>query len=242
MRTYIKDLAFHYQGNRSKMMQAIKRAEKVPQYKSKYDYITIIDDSYPKALLDLYDPPLILFYSGNLNLLKKDTVAIVGSRKASSYALNQTKLLVNQLKENYVIISGLALGIDVCAHKAALKYGTIAVLGNGLDCFYPKQNTAIQKEMMVNNLVMSEFPEMIRPKPYHFPIRNRIIAALAKNIFIMAAGNKSGTMHTANVALELNRCITCLAHRIDEIDGQGCNQLIQEGAMILTKKDGLFNI
>ena len=242
MRNYLKNLAFHYHGQQNQMLKAIKNQTNVPQYQTHYPYITILDEDYPDCLRQLYDPPLVLFYQGNLALLKAEKSAVIGSRDASNYALKQTELLVNQVKQTDVIVSGLARGIDVCAHKSSLDCGTIAILGNGLDTYYPFAHQTIQKELMANHLVLSEFPDYEKPKPYYFPIRNRLIAALSKRIFIMAASEKSGTMHTANIALELNKDIYVLAHPIDDICGQGCNRLILEGAMILTKSQGLFNI
>ncbi|HEY4537510.1 MAG TPA: DNA-processing protein DprA [Erysipelothrix sp.] len=242
MRNYLKNLAIHYHGNQRKIKKALLTQQNVPEYKCDCSYLTIIDKHYPARLLELYDPPFVLFYQGNLALLRKTCSGVIGSRQANTYALNETRDLVNQLKQTDVIVSGLAYGIDVQAHQTALDCDTIAILGNGLDCYYPYAHQNIQNEMMRKHLVISEFPQGVKPRPYHFPVRNRLIAALSDRIFIMAASEKSGTMHTANISLELNKAIYVLPHRVDEMTGQGCNRLILEGAMILTKSNGLYNI
>ena len=242
LREYIKNLSFHYEGMNKRIKKALDKREKVPHYSCSYPYITIVDKNYPKQLLDLYDPPLIIYYQGDINYLKKDCISIIGSRKPNLYALEETETLVKQLREKHCIVSGLAYGIDVCAHKTALAFKTIAVLGCGLDYNYPQRHENIQNIIKQEHLLITEFPENVPPRRYHFPIRNRIIAALSDKIIIMSAANKSGTMHTVNIALELNRSIYCLPYRINDVSGIACNQLIQDGATMLTKENGLYTI
>lgn len=242
MNEYIKNLSYHYSGMNNKIKDAFVKKEKVPNYSCNYAYITIFDEEYPACLKDLYDPPMILYYQGNLSLLKSLCVGVIGSRKPNQYAIMETKYLVEQLRKNHCIVSGLAYGIDIQAHKTALDFKTIAVLGCGMNYTYPKKHKYFQREIAENHLLLTEYPENVPPRPYHFPIRNRIIAGLSKDLFIMAAAHRSGTMHTANIALELNRNIYCLPYRIGEISGQACNQLIQDGATVLTKDNDKYNI
>lgn len=242
MREYIKDLSFHYEGLNRKMRKALSTKEVIPSYPCSYPYVTIVDKNYPKKLLDLYDPPLILYYQGNFNYFNENCVSIIGSRKPSPYALEETEKLVKQLRSKHCIVSGLAYGIDLCAHKTALAFKTIAVLGCGMDYYYPKQHKYYQNIISKEHLLISEFPENVPPRKYHFPIRNRIIAALSDKVVIMSAAERSGTMHTANIALELNRSIYCLPYRVNDISGSACNRLIQDGASLLTKENDLYTI
>lgn len=242
MRNYIKDLSFHHEGINQKIVDSFVRKKKVKSYECSYDFVTILDKNYPRKLLDLSDPPMILYYQGDLGLLNENCISVVGSRRPNEYAIQETRRLVQSIREEYVIVSGLAYGIDVTAHEEALNHQTIAVLGCGLSHVYPKQHEKIQKNIAKKHLLITEFPENTGAKKYHFPIRNRIIASLSEKIIIMAGSEKSGTMHTANIALELNKQIYCLPYRIDEISGKACNMLIQEGAMMLTKENDLYNI
>ena len=189
---------------------------------------------YPKGLYDLKNPPFVLFYLGNIGLLQGPCVSVIGSRNPSEYSSTQTKKVVEVLKKEYCIVSGLAKGIDGIAHRAALDYSTVGVLGCGIDIVYPMENIRLFKEMGKNHCIVSEYPPGITPKKYFFPFRNRIIAALSPKIYVMSASVKSGTMTTVNEALELNRHVICLPHPIDDITGLGCNLLIKDGADVLT--------
>lgn len=242
MREYIKDLSFHYQGLNRKMKAALSKKEDIPHYECSYPYITIVDEAYPKKLLDLFDPPLILYYQGDISFFNETCISIIGSRRPSYYAIKETETIVAQLRNKHCIVSGLAYGIDICAHKKSLAFKTIAVLGCGMDYYYPKAHQKQQDEIAKNHLLITEFPENVPPRRYHFPIRNRIIAALSDKIIIMSAAQRSGTMHTANIALELNRSIYCLPYCINDKTGAACNQLIQEGATMLTKENDLYTI
>ena len=234
MREYIKNVAMHYNGDYHKMKQHIEKRKSVPTYKSNYPYIVIGDDAYPKRLFDLKLPPYILFYIGDTSLLKKDSVSIVGSRRPSQYALEMSHIITSKLRESYVIVSGLAKGIDQAAHHSALAFSTIAVVGCGIDVIYPKCNTKLFEKMRQTQLIISEYPQGVSPKKYYFPFRNRIIAALSETLYVMSAAKRSGTMTTVNEALSINRHVVCLPHNINEKSGEGCNQLILEGADILT--------
>ncbi len=154
---------------------------------------------------------------------------------AGEYALMATKQYVEKIKNNKVIVSGLAKGIDAQAHKYALK--TIGVLGCGIDYIYPKENTELYKSIIKNGLLISEYPDCVIPRGYHFPFRNRIIAALSKEIIVMEAQNKSGTLTTINAALALGKEVKVLPFSIFDEDGKFNNHLIYEGAEILKYED-----
>lgn len=234
MREYLINLAIHCKGNYLKMEGLLVRQTAVPHYDCTDKTLTIMDTSYPKWLLDLEHPPLVLFYCGDISLLNQVGVGVIGSRQPSAYALRMTRKLVKKVRGTLVIISGLAYGIDSVAHYEALNYRTVAVLGCGLDVYYPLENRELQDRIGKKHCLISEYPRGTRPQKYHFPVRNRIIAALAQKIYIMAAEIKSGTMTTVDHALILNREVICLPHNLDERAGAGCNLLIRDGASVLT--------
>ena len=236
-----KDLityAVLYQGDYNKIARAA--AQEIKLSKVNIDHInaiTILDDIYPPALKLLKMPPLVLFYKGNIDLLEKNKIGIVGSRAICEYGKKVTESIVQQLKHKYVLVSGLAKGIDATVHLNSLDTGTIAILGCGIDYIYPKQNKYIFEKMLPNNLLLSEYPGFTTPKKYYFPFRNRIIAALSKYIIVTQATVKSGSMHTVNAALELNKDIYVIPYDFYNQNGSGNNLLIQQGANIILWDD-----
>lgn len=237
MREYLKNLAIHYKGDYHKISKALKAQTQIPSYPISYPYITLYDSLYPECFKELEQPPYVIFYMGNPNLLSKPKVSVVGSRISDTYSLLCTEKLVHQLKKKYVIVSGLAKGIDAAAHSEALDFYTIGVLGCGIDEVYPKSNGALFDVMKSHQCIISEYPPGVKPQRHAFPFRNRLIAALGERLYVMSAGLKSGTMTSVNEALKLNRHVICLPHPIFSEVGKGCNQLIQEGADILLSFD-----
>ena len=225
--------SYMYNGEYMDIIHAIKNKEKCEDIKID-NCITIFDDLYPKEFLDLKFPPLVLYYKGNLNLLKEDKIGIVGSRLACDYALQATKLLVKKNLDK-TIVSGLALGIDACAHLNACK--TIGILGCGIDYIYPKANYNLYKQLEENGLILSEYPGLTKPLGYHFPFRNRLIASLSNCVYIMQSTINSGTMTTINEALELGKDIKVLPYDIFNQFGENNNRLILEGANIITNDE-----
>ncbi len=208
--------------------------------KLKCNYITIIDDEYPRCLKVNYKPPFILFYYGDISLLNnfEKNVAVIGARHCSSYGADMTEKIVSSIAKDVTIVSGLARGIDSIAHRSAIASGgkTIAVLGSGIDYCYPKENKALYEDIKNNHLLLSEYPLMCEPNKDNFPFRNRIIAALSKVIVVTEAMYKSGTSTTVGWALELGKSVCCLPHRAGE--NSLCNKLISEGAQLIeTGKD-----
>lgn len=217
--------AIKYDGEYNKILKAIKENEDI-NIVSDDSAITIFDSDYPKKLFDLKYPPFVLFYKGNIKLLKEESISIVGSRLACDYALKATKGLCFNNKDK-VIISGLAKGIDTYAHLSSNK--TIGILGCGINYVYPYCNYDLYRYMSNNQLIISEYPNMCKPLAYHFPFRNRIIAALANKVYIMQSKINSGTMTTVNEALELGKEIRILPYDIFNKNGLNNNKLIYEG-------------
>ncbi len=200
--------------------------------------ITILDDNYPRELLQLHDPPYVLYCIGNTNLLKSNKSGVIGSRSNSNYSENICKALIKDLDDDTVIVSGLAKGIDSFAHLYAMQYNknTIAVIGSGLDCIYPACNKDLAKKISENHLIISEYPLGINARKYHFPLRNRIIAALSTDLYVIEAAEQSGSLITANIAIELGKNIYCAPGSIFAKSYQGSHKLINDGAYLLEFK------
>ena len=240
MRNYIKNVSYHCKGDYNKMKRMIDKKSFCKNYPCTENYIVRGEKEYPIEFERLDLPPYIIFYRGDIRLLKQASIGIIGSRKPSQYALDVTEKLSRKLAERFVIVSGLAYGIDVCAHKHALDFKTIAVLGCGVDIVYPRIHKDIQNEISKSHLLISEYPPGVGPQKYHFPFRNRLIASLSHDLYVMSGTFKSGTMHTVMEALKLNQNIICLPHPITDSSGSGCNALIADGAMMLTNLNELY--
>lgn len=192
---------------------------------------TLLDASYPRSLRDLDRPPPVLYLRGHLE--EAPRISIVGSRKADPYGLEATRHFATGLvQEGLTVVSGLAVGIDTEAHRSALESGgrSIAILGCGLDLCYPLQNADLQEELAVRGAIVSEFPLGTEPRPGHFPIRNRIIAALGAACLVVQAAHRSGSLITARLALDLGREIYAVPGRIFDTRCLGSNALIRDGA------------
>lgn len=188
---------------------------------------------YPEIFSELIPKPECLYYEGDVSLLNQVSVTIVGTRRPSAYGLAVCKQLVEKLiSHDIVIISGFALGIDVCAHQAALAGGgrTIAVLGSGLDVNYPVAHNHLKADIVKTGLLLSEYPAGTRPRPEHFPRRNRILAALASEVIVVECLKRSGTMITTDYAIDLGKSVHTFPGNITSALAEGPNQLIQDGA------------
>lgn len=215
-------------------LQSKQLSQKIQQNLKVSHFLTILDKRYPSQLQEIYSPPVVLFYQGDLELLdSKKLLGVVGARQCSSYALQAlTQLLPNVIQQKLILVSGLAKGVDGLSHQLALKYHgkTIAVIGNGLDISYPSCNRALQTQIAHAGLLLSEYPLESRPLKYHFPLRNRIIAGLCQTVLVVEARHHSGSLITANLALQENRNVLALPGRINDIYSTGCNELIAAGA------------
>ncbi len=200
--------------------------------------LTIEDEAYPKLLKQIYDPPFILYYRGNLEAFNGFQLAVVGARKYSAYGQQAAEKLVRELVlNNLTIVSGLALGIDTLSHLAAMDAGgkTIAVLGSGIDrqSIYPSQNRYLaDKIQKTGGLVLSEYPIGTMPLKHHFPQRNRIISGLSSATLVIEAGEKSGALITAFHAIEQNREVFAVPGSIYSGSSEGTNKLISMGAKL----------
>lgn len=196
--------------------------------------VTPLDDEYPELLRAIYDPPLPLYVRGSLEL--SHGLAIVGSRKATHYGLNVVDRMAYQLSQTgFTIVSGLARGIDTAAHRGALKAKgrTVAVLGGALDQLYPPENAELADAIARRGALISEYP-LGRPADRRtFPYRNRIISGLSKGVLVVEAGCKSGSLHTADAALEQGRTVFAVPGRIDHPASKGSHRLIKNGAKLV---------
>ncbi|MFJ5769961.1 DNA-processing protein DprA [Psychrobacillus sp. NPDC093180] len=196
--------------------------------------IIYTNPNYPSNLLNLYDPPAVLYIKGDINLLLNDKkLAIIGSREASEYSKSSIeKILPPLIQNNFVVVSGLAKGADTLAHEITMQYGgnTIAVLGTGFFHVYPKQNENLAHKMSKNQLLVTEYPPYITPKKWNFPMRNRIISGLSQGVVITEAKEKSGTVSTMEHALENGKEIFAIPGSIFSPLSAGPHHLILEGA------------
>ena len=169
-------------------------------------------------------------------MLSKPKLAVVGARKCSETGKQSVRKIVSELGNHFTIVSGLARGIDTCAHIEALKNkgNTIAVIGTGLDVYYPKENKALQDYMAKNHLVLTEYGPGEQPLKYHFPERNRIISGLCQGVMVVEAKLRSGSLITCERAMEEGRDVFAIPGNILDGKSDGCHHLIQEGAKCIT--------
>ncbi|HFH8537579.1 TPA: DNA-processing protein DprA [Streptococcus agalactiae] len=214
--------------------------KKLRQEFKKFPVLSILDSNYPLELKEIYNPPVLLFYQGNIELLSKPKLAVVGARQASQIGCQSVKKIIKETNNQFVIVSGLARGIDTAAHVSALKNdgSSIAVIGSGLDVYYPTENKKLQEYMSYNHLVLSEYFTGEQPLKFHFPERNRIIAGLCQGIVVAEAKMRSGSLITCERALEEGREVFAIPGNIIDGKSDGCHHLIQEGAKcIISGKD-----
>ena len=199
--------------------------------------ISIEEDDYPERLKNIYNPPLLLYVKGVIPQ-KNLSIGMVGARKASFYGKEMAERLAEELSRTDVqIISGMARGVDSCSHRGALKHGgsTIAVLGSGLDVIYPRENKALYAEIAEseNGAVISEFPFATHPLRFNFPLRNRIISGLSDGVLVIEAGLKSGSLITAEFALEQGRDVFAVPGPVTNPLFHGAHKLLREGAALV---------
>jgi DNA processing protein len=207
--------------------------------------LTLGDADYPAALLQIADPPVVLYALGDLARLRQPSVAIVGSREATAQGLDHARLFAQALSQAGVaVVSGLALGIDGAAHEGALTGpgSTIAVVGTGLDRVYPRRHLALARRIAELGLVLSEFALGTPSLPANFPRRNRIIAGLASGTLVVEAALRSGSLITARLACEAGREVFALPGPISSMQSRGCHQLIRDGAALVEEPDEILQI
>ena len=198
--------------------------------------ITLGDTAYPDQLLHSPDPPLLLYVHGALPLLKAESVAVVGSRRPTAQGLDHAREFAQALSDGgFVVISGLALGIDAAAHEGALAgaAGTIAVVGTGLDRIYPSRHRALAQRIVERGVMLSEFAPGTPALPENFPQRNRIIAGLSRGTVVVEAALRSGSLITARLASEAGREVYAVPGSIRSEQSRGCHALIRQGAALV---------
>ncbi|WP_299554244.1 DNA-processing protein DprA [uncultured Tateyamaria sp.] len=192
------------------------------------------DADYPAPLAELSDAPPFLWVLGKTSLLRKPMIALVGARNASSLGTRMARSLARDLgAEGYIVVSGLARGVDAAAHLAALETGTVAVQAGGVDTIYPAENTTLAEDIAAKGARISEQPMGLQPMARHFPARNRIISGLAQATIVVEAAAKSGSLITARDALDLGRDVLAVPGHPMDARASGCNMLIRDGATLV---------
>ena len=205
--------------------------------------VTIRDEAYPPALLDIPDPPPVLWVAGRADVLSRVAVAIVGSRAGSSYALSVAERLGADLAaRGVVVVSGLARGVDSAAHQGALSVGgvTVGVLGCGADVVYPPEHGGLAAAMRERGALVSELPPRTAPRPGFFPRRNRIISGLVRAVVVIEAGDRSGSLITARMALEQGRDVLAVPGNVLSGRNRGGHALLRDGARLVETADDIL--
>lgn len=205
--------------------------------------LTIYDTNYPIHLKMIPDPPLVLYLSGDVQLLhQQPSISVIGTRKPSYEAYAKLEHIVTPLiKQNWIIVSGFAYGIDSMAHRLTLQHHgkTIAVLGGGFNYLYPKSNISLYKDISQLGLVITEYPPNVPPKRHHFPERNRIISGISNATLVVEATERSGTLITVDQALEQGREVYVVPGSPLIAQTIGCHKLIQDGAKLVINADDI---
>ncbi len=211
--------------------------------KNQIRVITILDSDYPNLLKEIDDPPVLLYLLGkNPKFNDQLCVSIIGTRNPTPYGMKIARILVEYFRHpDLTVISGMASGIDALAQTAALKQemNSIAVLGSGVDICYPGSEYKLYQQLIEQGSIISEYSPGTKPRPYYFPMRNRIISGMSRKLIVVEAGLKSGTMITARYALEQGRDVYAIPGSVFSKTSQGCHQLINDGAKIIMNLDEL---
>ncbi len=226
--------------------ELLKKAEKelsLIEKEKDINLITILDKEYPDLLKNIFDPPILLYVKGKLREEDSNAIGIVGSRTPTREGCNTAYNFARELAKNGItVVSGLALGIDSCAHLGVVENNgrTLAVLGSGLYKVYPAENKKLFNMIAENGAVISEFPLLATPYKTHFPRRNRIISGLSMGVVVIEAANRSGALITANFALEQGREVFAVPGSIYSKLSDGTNRLIREGAFLVRNIDDIL--
>jgi len=195
-----------------------------------------LDAAYPQRLKECHDAPIILYYKGNVDLNAEKILAVVGTRTPTDYGRLTCDKIIAEL-DDVLIVSGLAYGIDSCAHRASLKYGlkTIGVLAHGLDRIYPPQNDHLAKEMLTHGGLVTEFMSKTNPDRENFPQRNRIVAGMADAVLVIETASRGGSLITATLANSYNRDVFCVPGKVTDTKSAGCNRMIRSNRAALVE-------
>lgn len=221
----------------------VARAEMVAGARAGARLLRPGDSDWPAALTDLPDSPPLLWVRGNTALLARPMIALVGARNASSLGLRMARTLAADLSQaGYVIVSGLARGIDAAAHTAALPGGTAAVMAGGVDVIYPVDNLTLAGEIAAHGVIVSEQPIGLEPQSRHFPVRNRIVSGLSRAVIVVEAAAKSGSLITARTALDQGRDVLAVPGHPFDARAAGCNMLIRDGATLVRGAEDVIEL
>ncbi|WKK69995.1 DNA-processing protein DprA [Brochothrix thermosphacta] len=245
--------ASHSYSNRRHMLEEILGKDnlkciKTPSLYKEYEkqeivFITQSDEEYPESFREMYDPPLYFYAKGNLTLLRKKMIAIVGARQCNKGIDRLMQPIIKQLVAADVgIVSGLATGIDTHAHRITLieKGDTIAVLGSGMYRLYPQENALLYNYMLRKELVISEYAPPISARKWTFVERNRLVSALSQGVWVVEAAEKSGSLITVDYALDEGKSIFATPGSPLNKQAVGCNRLLQEGAILVISADDIL--
>ena len=214
--------------------------------KYKISPLFITDKDYPQRLLNCYDSPVLLYYRGNADLNHSRIISLVGTRNHSEYGRSVCEKLIEELKEeNILIVSGLAFGIDTISHRAALKNNlqTVGVLAHGLDMIYPSQNKSLAKQMTAQGGLLTEFPSNTNPDKQNFPRRNRIVAGICDAVVVIESGKKGGSLITAELGNSYNKDVFAIPGRTTDSKSEGCNYLVKTNkASLMTNTEDLLEM
>lgn len=205
--------------------------------------LALDDPAYPAALLTMHDPPPLLYVRGRLEALHAPGIAIVGSRNATPQGMDDARRFARELAAaGFVVVSGLALGIDAAAHRGALEGGgeTVAVVGTGADVVYPAQHVALARDIVLRGAIISEWPPGTPARPAHFPQRNRLIAGMSAGVLVVEAAQRSGSLITARLANEMGRDVFAIPGSIHAPLARGCHGLIKDGAKLTESPDDIL--
>ncbi|MDT8716435.1 DNA-protecting protein DprA [Clostridium sp. 19966] len=239
-----EDKVFKIMRQHTNMIEIEKLYDKIQEKGIKL--LCYTDEEYPMTLKQLMDPPYIIYYYGNLDKLSTNkNVAIVGSRKCTNYGIDATRYISRELAQLGVnIISGMAKGIDGIAHKTCLENGgnTVAVLGSGIDVIYPYQNRGLYESIKEKGCIISEFTLKTPPYAGNFPARNRIISALSDAVVVVEASEKSGSLITASIALDMGKDVLAVPGSIFSTQSIGCNKILKDGGAPFCSIDDLLEL
>lgn len=219
------------QATRQRAAEELGRCEEAGLHLVAWD-----DPRYPPLLKEIVNPPLVLYVKGDATLLATPALAVVGARAATSYGQKIAGELAGGLaRQGFTVVSGLALGIDGVAHRHALRAGgkTVAVLGCGVDIAYPAQHRGLYQEIAEQGALVSDYPLGTPPEGFRFPARNRIISGLCRGVAVIEAAKHSGSLITAELAMEQGREVFAVPGRVDSAKSEGCHRLIREGATLI---------
>ena len=226
--------------NSIKSQKVLDRAESEIEFINKFKIKPLFytDPDYPARLLNCEDNPLMLYYKGNANLNSQRVIAIVGTRRATNYGKSRCEEIIDDLKNrNVLVVSGLAYGIDSCAHRSSLELGmnTIGILGHGLDRIYPAHNRKLAEKMIDQGGLLTEFASNTKPDRENFPKRNRIVAGMADAVLVVESDRKGGALITAEIGNSYNRDVFAVPGRIGDDYSRGCHFLIKTNRAALVE-------